>query len=185
MSESTSTPMWPSQHYSPISWGPEDRALILGAFFYGYVVFQVAAVDEKALTKLRCLGVEWPRCTERRRCLDTGLAQNMWMDIFVSQETQLCNHRQTDYQHVDDKLAGPPHPPGRLHQHLGHLCPPGCPGRHCPCSCCPVEYEVMLVISRVCLKGSPILRWTRTSLDGLPFKSALGDCSLSTMTALL
>ena len=80
MSESTSTPMWPLQSYSPISWGPEDRALILGAFFYGYVVFQVAAVDEKALTKIRCLGVEWPRCTEQRRCLDTGLAQKMWMD---------------------------------------------------------------------------------------------------------
>ena len=125
--------MWPLQSYSPISWGPEDRALILGAFFYGYVVFQVAAVKEEALTKIRCLGVEWPRCTEQRRCLDTGLAHNMWMDIFVSEETQLCNHHQTDDQHVDDKLAGPPHPPGRLHQHLGHLCPPGCPGRHCLC----------------------------------------------------
>ena len=33
--------MWPLQNYSPISWGSEDRALILGAFFYGYVVFQV------------------------------------------------------------------------------------------------------------------------------------------------
>ena len=41
MSNSTSTPMWPLQNYSPISWGSEDRALILGAFFYGYVVFQV------------------------------------------------------------------------------------------------------------------------------------------------
>jgi len=41
MSESTSTPMWPLENYSPISWDAEDRALVLGAFFYGYVVFQV------------------------------------------------------------------------------------------------------------------------------------------------
>ena len=36
-----STPMWPLQDYSPISWESEDRALVLSAFFYGYVVFQV------------------------------------------------------------------------------------------------------------------------------------------------
>ena len=41
MSESTTTPMWPLENYSPISWDAEDRALVLGAFFYGYVVFQV------------------------------------------------------------------------------------------------------------------------------------------------
>ena len=36
------------------------------------------------------------------------------------------------FQHVDDKLAWPPHTLGRLHQHLGHLRSPSGPG-HCHC----------------------------------------------------
>ena len=37
-------------------------------------------IKKQQLQKLRCLGGGWPRCTERRRCLDTGLLIN---DNFV------------------------------------------------------------------------------------------------------
>ena len=76
MSESKTTPLWPLHNYSPISWNTEDRALVLSAFFYGYIAFQVLhrLFLENFLDILpRCRAVEWPRSMGLRKCLAIGL----------------------------------------------------------------------------------------------------------------
>ena len=76
MSESKTTPLWPLHNYSPISWNTEDRALVLSAFFYGYIAFQVLHcifLENFLDILLRCRAVEWPRSMGLRKCLAIGL----------------------------------------------------------------------------------------------------------------
>ena len=79
MSESKTTPLWPLHNYSPISWNTEDRALVLSAFFYGYIAFQVPSFPINFLDIFpRCRAVEWPRYMGLRKCLAIGLWHCSW-----------------------------------------------------------------------------------------------------------
>ena len=79
MSESKTTPLWPLHNYSPISWNTEDRALVLSAFFYGYIAFQVPSFPINFLDIFpRCRAVEWPRSMGLRKCLAIGLWHCSW-----------------------------------------------------------------------------------------------------------
>ena len=85
MSESKTTPLWPLHNYSPISWNTEDRALVLSAFFYGYIAFQVLHclfLENFLDILLRCRAVEWPRSMGLRKCLAIGLQtlQLTWLN---------------------------------------------------------------------------------------------------------
>ena len=79
MSNSTTAPLWPMQNSPPIIWSSEDRSFILSAFFYGYVILQVWQAGiwfNSGATMYRFQVGGWQRCTELRRCLDTGIFKN-------------------------------------------------------------------------------------------------------------